>query len=148
MLVCLHDPYHGRLTSNPGKPSTNWIVSEHTYQEQYDSVRLSYDYVGSTSDYRICTFDEYLRICKEFGKVPIIDLKEKDVTWPAISGSCPAGSTTVVHNYSAIIDLIRKYGLEDTVIFTAMTQEFLTGIRNVSQKAILMFDGYTLQSAA
>lgn len=128
VIVCLHDPYHGRLTSGTG------IVSQLTWDWQYENIRLSFDYVGTPSEYRICTFDEYLRICKTYGKVPIIDLKvgESDIQ--------------VVYNYEKIVNMLKEYGLEDRAIFTSMSCDFLNGIRQYSENACLLYDDYTYKN--
>ena len=129
VIVCLHDPYHGRLTSGTG------IVSQLTWEWQYENIRLSFDYVGTPSEYRICTFDEYLRICKTYGKVPIIDLKVEE-----------EAGIKVVHNYEKIVNMLKEYGLEDRAIFTAMSVNFLNGIRQYSENACLLYDDYTYKN--
>ena len=129
VIVCLHDPYHGRLTSGTG------IVSQLTWDWQYENIRLSFDYVGTPSEYRICTFDEYLRICKTYGKVPIIDLKVEEES-----------GIKVVHNYEKIVKMLKEYGLEDRAIFTAMSVNFLNGIRQYSENACLLYDDYTYKN--
>ena len=133
VIVCLHDPYHGRLTSGSG------VVSELTWAYQYENIRLSYDYEGTPSEYRICTFEEYLRICKVYNKVPIIDLK--------VHSEQHQGRTIYInHDYEKIVTLLRKYGLEHKALFTAMYEPFLDGIRNISDKACCLYDTYNYVS--
>lgn len=133
IIVCLHDAYHGRLTSGSG------VVSEMTFDEQYENNMLSFDYVGTPSQYRICKFDDFLRLCKIYGKVPIIELKPDTDVYE--------GRTLVVnYDYQKIYDMIKSYGLEKRCIIVSFDEIKLTNIRKVANIPVLL-NSYNFISA-
>lgn len=133
VIVCLHDAYHGRLTSGSG------VVSEMIYADQYENNMLSYDYVGTPSQYRICKFDDFLRLCKIYGKVPIIELKPDTDVYE--------GRTLVInYDYQKIYDMIKSYGLEERCIVVSFDEIKLTNMRKVANIPVLL-NSYNFISA-
>ncbi len=74
-------------------------------------------------DLEIPTLEEFLSVCKDWGMVPYIDLKEgiTDESW------------------ETLISSIRKYGFEDTCVITSFELTTLQEIRSRSAKISLFY---------
>lgn len=90
-FVCIHDATLDRTTTGAGN------VSEKTLAEIRD-CRIK-DGNGDATEYLVPTFEEYLSICKMYGTVPLIEIK--DIT-----------------SYDKFFDIIRKYGFMDNAMLT------------------------------
>ena len=90
-FVCIHDDTLDRTTTGTGN------VADKTLAD----IRNVYikDVNGLTTEHRVPTIEEYLQVCKMYGVVPLIEIK--DIT-----------------SYSAFFDIIRKYGFMDNTMLT------------------------------
>lgn len=90
-FVCIHDATLDRTTTGTGN------ISEKTLAEIRD-LRIKDDN-GNATEELVPTFEEYLSICKMYGTVPLIEIK--DIT-----------------SYDKFFDIIRKYGFMDNAMLT------------------------------
>lgn len=90
-FVCVHDDTLDRTTTGTGKVA----------EKMLDEIRSLYirDADGNPTQHIVPTFEEYLSICKMYGIVPLIEIK--DIT-----------------SYSAFFGVIKKYGFMDNAILT------------------------------
>ena len=90
-FVCIHDATLDRTTTGIGN------VAEKTLAE-IRNLRIKDDN-GNATEYLVPTFEEYLSICKMYGTVPLIEIK--DIT-----------------SYDEFFNIIRKYGFMDNAMLT------------------------------
>ncbi|MBM6839363.1 glycerophosphodiester phosphodiesterase, partial [Clostridium saudiense] len=86
--ILMHDETVDRTTTGSG------LISELTLAQIKE---LIVDFGANVSKYpelRVPTLEEFFIVCKEYGIVPVIEIKN-------------------INNPSVFIDLIKKYGLED-----------------------------------
>lgn len=90
---------------------------------------LTYDYISSLTidgganisrypNLKVPTLEEYLIICRNFNITPIIELK---MDLPNLSD-----------NYTSLIELIKKYGFEDSCYIISFSLEQLASLRSIS----------------
>ncbi len=65
-LVLMHDGHTGRVAEN----GTDLVISE----ESFETLR-ALPLKGGRIDYRIPTLDEYLSVCKRYGKTAVLEIK-------------------------------------------------------------------------
>mgnify|MGYP003445798285 FL=1 len=113
--ICCHDENLIRLTRN-SKKQTAVNVQECHFKDIKD-LELTEITNGVKRIGKICTFDEYLSVCKEYNCIPIIELK-----WT--NGIYSSNDNFDNANYSNLDGLIKKvyeHGLAETaVIMTSM----------------------------
>lgn len=105
IIVCMHDNTIDRTTNGSGK------VSDYTFN-QLQSFFIDGGNGWSetyTNKLHIPTFEEYLDICKTYGKVPYVELKL--ISYEGIRKT---------------VDLLHKKGFEDgTYVLTSFTRNYL-----------------------
>lgn len=107
--ILMHDETVDRTTTGSG------LISELTLAQIKE---LIVDFGANVSKYpelRVPTLEEFFIVCKEYGIVPVIEIKN-------------------INNPSVFIDLIKKYGLEDKCIIISFNRKLLENIRSINKK--------------
>ena len=107
-----------------------WVVSHdsHTYRmmdksafvekKTYDELmQMTVDNgvnIGNYPDLKICSFEEYLKICKDYGMTAVIELKGKNNT----------------EHYDEIVSLVGQYGVN--AVYISFQYENLIKLREVT----------------
>lgn len=103
-IVCNHNNKVNGMDKN---------ISECTYEEIMQ-VNLSTTW---DKDVFVCTFNEYLRICKEYKKIPVIEFK----------------TTPSMNNCEIVLEVINKeYGDIDNVIFISFGRKILQQMQTLA----------------
>lgn len=112
--VLMHDLTVDRTTNGSGN------VADLTYaQIQALTIDLFADYYPNT---KVPTFEEYLVVCKKYGMVPVIELKE---------GIYSAS------DYDSLVAHIKKYNFEEKCIVISGGLTYLQEIRTRSKRIVL-----------
>ena len=115
VYIAQHDNSLTRLTKN-SKVKTD-IVVEGSYYKDLKDLELTENTRGVLRKGKVCLFDEYLDVCKEYNCIPIIELK-----WT--NGIYSSNDNFENANYSNLDGLVEKiynHNLENTaVIMTSM----------------------------
>lgn len=107
--VIIHDHEMKSMTDRRGD------VKKFPYEE-LKTIKLSKGAnIADYPDARMCTVEEYLDVCKEFGKIPMIEVKDKRID-------------KVENLYKIICD----YGIEDSVIVISFHREILEEFQRLS----------------
>ena len=116
VYIASHDPSLTRLTLN-SDVKTDIDVNNANYSEFKDIILSEYFKDKLRTGDKICLFDEYLDVCKEYNVIPIIELK-----WT--NGIYSSNDDPNNHDYSNLDGLIKKvyeHGLEkEAYIMTSM----------------------------
>lgn len=103
-IVCNHNNKVNGMDKN---------ISECTYEEIMQ-VNLSPTY---DKDVFVCTFNEYLRICAQYNKIPVIEFK----------------TTPSLNNCEVVLDVISKeYGDVNNVIFISFGRKILQQMQKLA----------------
>ncbi len=108
----------------------NLVVEETTFDTLRSLQLLDKDGSRSRSDLRIPTLDEYINICKKYGKVSVLELKS-DFTQEEID---------------AIVEIIRKQDYLENVIFISFKYDNLLKVRVASPNQPAQFLVHILES--
>lgn len=111
-FVCIHDDTTGRVAID------NLKVEESTFDTLRSLVLADTDGVKGRIDLRIPTLQEYVRICKKYGKVGVLELK--NAFEPA--------------EIQAIIDIIRAEDYLSGIIFISFYLENMICVRALLPK--------------
>lgn len=106
--ILMHDETVDRTTTGSG------LISQLTLEEIKE---LTVDFGANVSKYpglRVPTLEEFFIVCKEYGMVPVIEIKN-------------------ISNPSVFIDLIKKHGLEDKCIVISFNRKLLENIRAINK---------------
>lgn len=115
VYIACHDENLMRLTKN-SKKQTSINVQECHFKDIKD-VELTEITNGIKRVGKICTFDEYLSICKEYNCIPIIELKWTNGIYSSNDDFAHANYS----NLDGLIEKISNYNLENNaVIMTSM----------------------------
>lgn len=110
VLVCMHDATIDRTTTGTG------AVASMTYEDLQNYTIDVGDYTEyTTEELRVPTFEEYLRVCRKYGCVAIIELYD-------------LGYGT------RVIDTIKKMGMEDSCVILSFASNIVVGVRAWSKK--------------
>ena len=115
-FVCIHDETVDRTTEGDGE------VGEYTLQAIEALSIDSGNYLRTTQNRKIPTFEEYLSICNQYGCVPVIEIK-------------------TIKNYDAFMDVIYKSGLAGRCIITGPI-EALEEVRTRNSEIPVFVIGY------
>lgn len=91
-FVCIHDSTLDRTTTGSG------AVADKTLDE-IRKCFLKKDYSEEVTEYVVPTLEEYLTICKMYGTIPLIEIKD-------------------IRTYEKFFAVLRKYGFMDTAMLT------------------------------
>ena len=108
-FVCIHDDTTGRVAID------NLKVEESTFDTLRSLVLADTDGVKGRADLRIPTLQEYVRICKKYGKVGVLELK--NALEPA--------------DIQKIIDIIRAEDYLSGIIFISFCLETMICLRGL-----------------
>ena len=106
-FVCIHDDTTGRVAID------NLRVEESTFDTLRSLVLADTDGVKGRSDLRIPTLQEYVRVCKKYGKVGVLELK----------------NTFEPADIQKIIDIIRAEDYLSGIIFISFSLENMIHVR-------------------
>lgn len=108
VIVCMHDSSIDRMTDGTG------TIAEMTYDElsQYHIIAGKNVDLYTRDELVIPTIDDYLSICRYYGVIPFIELKENIV--------------------ADVIEKLREYGLEDKAVISSYTWSLLVFARSIS----------------
>ena len=106
-FVCIHDDTTARVAID------NLRVEESTFDTLRSLVLADTDGVKGRSDLRIPTLQEYVRVCKKYGKVGVLELK----------------NTFEPADIQKIIDIIRAEDYLSGIIFISFSLENMIHVR-------------------
>ena len=112
-LVCIHDSTVDRTTDGTG------TVNNMTYKE---IKACTVDAGSNIADYpglKIPKFEDYLSVCKQYGAVPVIEIKGL--------------ANNDIKYYKKMVSMIREYGMEDSCICIG-SQDCMEIVRSLSYK--------------
>ena len=127
VLVLYHDATLDTLTDGTGS------VSSHTYAElqtySYTNTAGATEYPGQ----KIAKLEDYLKICRKYGKVPYIELK-----------------ILTNEGLSETVNMVKKMGFKNRAVFTSFTWSYLQYVRSLTDDFIVeaMFSSGTTLSDA
>lgn len=115
-FVCMHDETLDRMTDGEGE------IGDYSFEvlEQYSID--SGNYFRTSENLKIPTFEEYLDICREYGCVPVIEIKD-------------------IRNYDAFLEVIQNSGLINRCIITGNI-DALKEVRSRNSSIPVMTIGY------
>ncbi len=122
--VLLHDAEINRTARNAdgSKPDRTIRIGDITYEET-----LAYDFgVWKSPDYKgtkIPTFEEFLQLCSRLDLNPYIELKD--------------GRGYEPEQVSILVDLVKKYGMEQKATWISFDKPYLEAIRDCDPDARL-----------
>ena len=96
-------------------PDGKLILIEESDLETVCSVPISYGQDRARRDMRVPTLEDYLEICKRYGKVCVLELKSK-FSKPQVE---------------AVIEIIRQYDYLDRIIYISFYEECLDFVREI-----------------
>jgi len=108
-FVCIHDASTGSVAID------NLAVEDSTFDTLRSLVLIDLDGVRGRNDLRIPTLQDYVRICKKYGKVGVLELK---------SAFEPA-------DLQRIVDIIRAEDYLAGIVFISFNLNNLVGIRSL-----------------
>lgn len=111
VLIISHDPDLKRLTEYEGTP--NDINVNNVTFDEIKNIKLSQVNPNNVGSGYICTFEEYLQICKEYDVTPVIEFKWTN----GIYSSNEDENNKDFSNVYKVIDMVKKYDLFDKAIF-------------------------------
>ncbi len=111
VLIISHDPDLKRLTEYEGTPN-EINVNNVTFDEIKD-IKLTQVNPNNVGTGYICTFAEYLQICKNYDVVPVIEFKWTNGIWSSNEDE----NSKDFSNVDKVIDMVKEYGLFEKAIF-------------------------------
>lgn len=115
-FVCMHDETVDRTTDGDGK------IGDYTLEAIEELSIDSGNYLRTTQNRRIPTFEEYLSICNQYDCVPVIEIK-------------------TIFDYDSFMDVIYKSGLAGRCIITGPI-DVLREVRARNSEIPLLVIGY------
>lgn len=126
VLVCLHDTTVDRTTDGTG------AIAEMTYDE-VSALNINYgDGLGNYTEtgVRIPTFDDYLKVCKKYGCVPVVHIAGSDETY-------------VTAIYNAVLEM----GMIHSTIFVSWSYDDVKAIRILDAECCIGVASYGITSS-
>lgn len=124
-MIIFHDPDVKRLTEISNNPvDTN--VNNVTFDE-LKNIELVQETLSGIGRGYICTFEEYLTICKENDVTPVIELKWTN----GMYASNEDENNKDFSNVSKVIDMVKSYGLYEKSIFITFMKYLTLHLRNL-----------------
>lgn len=116
-LIIIHDSNAERVTGVD-------IVVEESTGDELKKLRVLDKYDGAPrSDLTLPTLDEYIRICRKYEKIAVLELKER----------------MKPQDISKIIDTVKKLDYLEKTIFISFSFENLEEIKKISQNQKVQF---------
>lgn len=112
--VIQHDSHTYRMMDKSS------FVEKLTYDELMEYTYDNGSNINSYPDLKVCTLDEYLKICKTYNMIPVIELK---------------GANNTEH-YDEIVASVEAAGLTDTVVYISFHLENLKTLRQLSDATL------------
>ncbi len=119
--VIQHDPNTYRMMD------INSFIENITYDELLTYTYDNGSNIENYPDLKICTLEEYLEVCKEYGMTPVVELK----------------GTNNTEHYDKVVETIEETGMEDEVVFISFHIENLQLMRELTD-ATLYYLVYTI----
>ena len=114
--VVMHDETVDRMTNGKGSIAAISFA---------DIRKLVIDAGANVSNYpglQVPTFEEYLATCKKAGIVPVTEIKT---------------ATYVKKNYTELLEIIRKYGMENKMVIISFDYDALKNVHKLSPNMVL-----------
>ena len=115
-LVCFHDTELDSHTTGTGN------ILDKSYEEIKDVI---YDSgVNGLSQYpneKIALFSDYLKICRKYGKVAVVELKPQ----------------TNINNIDKIVNMINSYNMRNSVIYISFDKSYIDRVLEIDKKAVV-----------
>ena len=116
-FVCIHDDTTGRVAID------NMVIEESTFDTLRNLLLCDTNGEKGRTDLRIPTLQEYIQICKKYGKKSVLELKNHFTP----------------ENVVRIIDIIKGEGYLDHVIFISFDIENMLTLRRLLPKQRAQF---------
>ena len=110
-FILLHDDLLNRTTNGMGKPES------YTLEQLKGFVVNGGNQVKKYPHLKIPTLEEYLAVCKKWGLVPVIEIKEIE----------PKG-------ISRLLDSLAKWGSPEHVVIISFSKEIVTEVRKLNHE--------------
>lgn len=135
VLVCWHDDYLNDARYTVADEYRNYSIAGKTWAELKD-IEITQTILDPIDRKKVlgvytstlCTFDEYLEICRDYSLIPVIEVK--------------SGTGMTNDNFSnsgKLVAAIKKYGLWDTAIVMTSQRNFLQHMRDTYDGVILQW---------
>ena len=115
-IVCFHDTELDNHTTGTG------AILDKSYADIKDVVYNKG--VGGLSEYpneKIALFSDYLKICRKYGKVAVIELKPQ----------------TNINNIDKIVNMVNSYNMRNSVIYISFEKEYIDRVLKIDKKAVV-----------
>lgn len=116
VFILLHDELLNRTTNGSGKPEKytldelkSLVVNEGNQIERYPHLRIP-------------TLEEYLAVCKKWGLVPVIEIKEIEP-----------------ESVSRLLDILVKWGSVQHMMLISFSKEIVTEVRKLNRKVMIQW---------
>lgn len=116
VAVLLHDSTIDRTSDGSGNITS--LTYEQLLQYDFGSWKSS-EYAGT----KIPTFEEFIKLCKNIGLHPYIELKD--------------GGNYTQAQIQSIVDMVKKYGMQGNVTYISFSVNFLNYVKSYDEKARL-----------
>ena len=115
-LVCFHDTELDSHTNGTGN------ILDKSYE---DIKNVIYDSgVNGLSQYpneKIALFSDYLKICRKYGKVAVVELKPQ----------------TNINNIDKIVNMVNSYNMRNSVIYISFDKSYIDRVLEIDKKAVV-----------
>ena len=115
-LVCFHDTELDNHTNGTGN------ILDKSYE---DIKNVIYDSgVNGLSQYpneKIALFSDYLKICRKYGKVAVVELKPQ----------------TNINNIDKIVNMVNSYNMRNSVIYISFDKPYIDRVLEIDKKAVV-----------
>ena len=115
-LVCFHDTELDSHTTGTGN------ILDKSYEDIKDVI---YDSgVNGLSQYpneKIALFTDYLKICRKYGKVAVIELKPQ----------------TNINNIDKIVNMVNSYNMRNSAIYISFDKSYIDRVLEIDKKAVV-----------
>ena len=115
-LVCFHDTELDSHTTGTGN------ILDKSYEDIKDVI---YDSgVNGLSQYpneKIALFTDYLKICRKYGKVAVVELKPQ----------------TNINNIDKIVNMVNSYNMRNSVIYISFDKSYIDRVLEIDKKAVV-----------
>ena len=115
-IVCFHDTELDSHTNGTGN------ILDKSYE---DIKNVIYDSgVNGLSQYpneKIALFSDYLKICRKYGKVAVVELKPQ----------------TNINNIDKIVNMVNSYNMRNSVMYISFDRSYIDRVLEIDKKAVV-----------